>query len=455
MTLIRSDRWQLAPTPIQRQHLQRTESLYRSYAQALIRVVFTHWLEIADASSQCAAVERLIHPTKANPNPRYLYFSRNFPKFPSYLRRAVINAAIGQVSSFVTRYNRWQGGIRSRRDANPPRLTADTNLHVVLYQGQCIKFFDEAVEIKVYDGLDWVWIEVPVVKRRKRHLLPNTKARSPSLVLAETGTYLSVPFEVYPPKLGKTERVCGVDLGINTIAVASIIEPDGTVTARHFFKCAADIDRRDKMLQAIRNKARLTMGKTGKLYKGFCKEIYRRAGNINKQIAQLVSRQLVNWASLNGAAVIVFENLKGWRPKGGKRGSSLRQRFHGWLKSRLVKLVEQKLEEVGGKVELVFARGTSSNAYDGSGQVKRSKENYSLCTFTTGKKYNCDLSASYNIGARHWAPKKKKLARRNGSESAVGKSSRTEPRSPVSLSSLWLNKPKAWSKMPHLHSPCG
>ena len=27
---------------------------------------------------------------------------------------------------------------------------------------------------------------------------------------------------------------------------------------------------------------------------------------------------------------------------------------------------------------------------------------HSLCTFTTGKAYNCDLSASYNIGARYF-----------------------------------------------------
>lgn len=66
---------------------------------------------------------------------------------------------------------------------------------------------------------------------------------------------------------------------------------------------------------------------------------------------------------LNRASVIVFENLKGWRSKGGTKGSSLRQRFHGWLHRWLVKLVEEKFAEVGGKVEFVFARGTSSNAF--------------------------------------------------------------------------------------------
>lgn len=450
MKCIRSDHWQLAPTTVQRQQMERTEALYRAYAAALMSVIYTHWEEISNAKSQCAAVETLIHQTTKNPLPRYLYFARNFPKFPSYLRRAVIQAVLGQVSSFVTRYQRWQGGIRSRKDAKPPKLTADTNLHVVLYQGQCIKFSVDAVEIKVYDGRDWSWTTVSVVQLQKRHLLPNSKALSPSLVLLEKGTYLSVPFEIEPPKLGSSERICAVDLGINTTATASIVEPDGTVTARLFISCAADIDRRDKRLQAIRPQARLTIGKTGKLYKGFCQSIYRKARNINRQIAQLVSRQLVDWATKNSASVIVFENLKGWRPKAGKRGSTLRQRFHGWLHRLLAKLTEEKFASVGGQTNFVFARGTSSWAFDGSGKVKRGGKNYSLATFSSGKQYHADLSASYNIAARYWASKDKKLVRRNDSESVSGKRPRTEPRTPVSLSSLWPNPPKTWSKMPHL-----
>ena len=34
--------------------------------------------------------------------------------------------------------------------------------------------------------------------------------------------------------------------------------------------------------------------------------------------------------------------------------------------------------------------------------VTRDTDNYSMCTFQTGKRYSCDLSASYNIGARYF-----------------------------------------------------
>ena len=50
----------------------------------------------------------------------------------------------------------------------------------------------------------------------------------------------------------------------------------------------------------------------------------------------------------------------------------------------------------------VSAQNTSRLACDGSGEVVRNPENHSLCTFQTGKQYNCDLSASYNIGARYF-----------------------------------------------------
>ena len=52
--------------------------------------------------------------------------------------------------------------------------------------------------------------------------------------------------------------------------------------------------------------------------------------------------------------------------------------------------------------EKVMKKNTSRLACDGSGTVVRDPGNHSLCTFQNGKRYNCDLSASYNIGARYF-----------------------------------------------------
>ena len=188
---------------------------------------------------------------------------------------------------------------------------------------------------------------------------------------------------------------------------------------------------------------------TGKLQKGFARGLYRKAGNINREIGQKVSARLVKIAKQYGVKYIVFEHLKGWRPRGGKKRSTLKQRFHNWLHRRIVNLTEMKWSELGGKVVFVNPRGTSSYAYDGSGKLKRgatprrltaqgnalrSSSNYELAVFVNGKKYNCDLSASYNIGARFIL----KLCGGNSPEVGQGKNSCPSPRSRGTLSMLWV-----------------
>lgn len=62
--------------------------------------------------------------------------------------------------------------------------------------------------------------------------------------------------------------------------------------------------------------------------------------------------------------------------------------------------------QYGMRIAHICAWNTSKLAYDGSGEVLRGNRvsattPYDMCKFTNGKMYNCDLSASYNIGARY------------------------------------------------------
>lgn len=432
-SIVRTDKWFLSPSPEVRDYLEMTIKEYRRFCRALSYVVMGHWSKIAASSSRCKTIETLIHKTAKNPHPKYFYFQNNFYKFPSYLRRAAIEFVCGQVSSYLSKYRDWQGGLRNRRNTRTPLFNSNAGCYPALYKGNCIKYdisFDNA-DIKVWNGKDWIWVTVPIKTKRSRHLLVNSQQLSPQLIVKNKKVYLSVPFNLKPDKL-KGEKVCAIDLGINTLATASIVTCNGTVTARKFFHPAADIDRRDKHGKIVSKKARLTK----KLHRGFAKDNYRKAKQININIAHQISRKIVNFAIENDASVIVFEQLKGWRPTGGRKRSSLRQKFHGWLHRKLVTLTEQKFEELGGKTVFVYARGTSSWAYDGSGKVKRSKSNYSAATFANGKQYNADLSASYNIAARYIAYKLK-LTRRNDGRLSGGKSTPGKQRMPVTLSLLW------------------
>ena len=103
---IRTDKWSIVATEKQKQLLRNTVSEFRRLVRCLVGVINTHWTSIGllDAKAQIPAVEKLIHATAKNLNPKYQYFNCRFYKFPSYYRRGAIQFAVGQVSSFNTRY---------------------------------------------------------------------------------------------------------------------------------------------------------------------------------------------------------------------------------------------------------------------------------------------------------------------------------------------------------------
>ena len=118
----------------------------------------------------------------------------------------------------------------------------------------------------------------------------------------------------------------------------------------------------------------------------------------NHDISAKTANFIIDAAVLYNANAIVFEHLD----KKGKVNGSKKQKIKLWRSQEVQAIVENKAHRLGMRISRVNAYNTSRLAYDGSGLVKRSKDNYSVCTFQTGKVYNCDLSASYNIGARYF-----------------------------------------------------
>ena len=116
------------------------------------------------------------------------------------------------------------------------------------------------------------------------------------------------------------------------------------------------------------------------------------------ELSRKVASAITTYTQNNHADVIVFEYLEmKWKVTGKKR-----QKLHLWRKRDIQKLCEHQAHRIGVRVSRVCAWNTSRLAYDGTGKVIRDSENHSLCTFATGKRYHCDLSAAYNIGARYF-----------------------------------------------------
>ena len=120
---------------------------------------------------------------------------------------------------------------------------------------------------------------------------------------------------------------------------------------------------------------------------------------LNIEMGRKIAGAIVKYAEENHADVIVFEYLE---MQGKISGKKKKQKLHLWRKRDIQKRCEHQAHRKGMRISRVCAWNTSRLAYDGSGNVSRNPKNHSICVFQTGKQYNCDLSASYNIGARYF-----------------------------------------------------
>ena len=196
---------------------------------------------------------------------------------------------------------------------------------------------------------------------------------------------------IFKPDTCQRATICSVDLGINTDAVCTIMRPDGTILGRKFINFSSDKDRMYRVLGRIRrfqreHGSRQVQGK------------WAYAKRLNIELGRKIAKEIVFYASENKADVIVFEYLE----MKGKLSGKKKQKLQMWRKRDIQKRCGQQAHRKGIRISRICAWNTSRLAFDGSGEIARDTRDHRLCTFQTGKRYNCDLSASYNIGARYF-----------------------------------------------------
>lgn len=390
-----------------------TLNIYRDALEYVNKVVYAEWGNIEQLSfskQRINFVERLIHSTSKN-TAIYQEFDKKFYKFPSYFRRMVIMKAIGNVSSYVTRYRQWEDKNKERiaqgkkPKSKPPVFQARENSFPVFYKGEMSKWISNGkVALKLYNGSDWIWFILPFTPVNLTRF-PETEGwvrQNPMLVKKNKRWSLHIPFERNIKLQDKNfiKPVLGVDLGLNCTATVSVVCSDGTVLHREFINYGREKDRLNKLIGAIAVKS----SKTYNIPKGenFCKRIWQMVRNLKEEIAQQCSRRLVKIAKAYNCQAIVFEHLGKFKiPKDFYGAKKLRKKLQYWLQGRIQKYTKYKAYAEGIRFSRVLASGTSDNAFDGSGTVRR-VGNKQIALFRNWKWYNCDLSASYNIGARYW-----------------------------------------------------
>jgi IS605 OrfB family transposase len=256
--------------------------------------------------------------------------------------------------------------------------------------------------IKVFTRNTWDWLEIGLRKGDADYITRHCRDRRecvPTLHKRGKLWYLDFAFEEkidLPDTEACGRRILAVDLGINSACTCCVMGPDGTVTGRRSLKLSGENDRLARAVGRIKRAQQHGARRMPRLW--------ARAKGISSDIAVKTAEFIVKTAVRYKVDVIVMEHLD---IRGRKRGSR-KQRLHHWRAMYVQRMVAQKAHRGRIRVSTVCAWNTSRLAFDGSGRVKRGKEsektadNYSICEFSTGKIYNCDLNASYNIGARYF-----------------------------------------------------
>ena len=380
---------------------KETVHLYRSAVDFFLMVCDQEWSVIStieNAKRRQQFIEQLSHRTSGRAIVKYR-FDDDFYKFPSYLRRAAINEAIGKYSSYRSNLANWEADPCGKK----PSFPNAGYVYPCLYRKAmfCVTG-DYTAKIKVFIRNTWDWIDIQLRKSDMDYIRRRCSERKecvPTLQKRGKEWFLDFHFEEH---VGLTDVpvedrvIASVDLGLNSAAAVSIMRSDGTIIGRAFCNLPVEKDSLTHAVNRIRKAQQHGARKMPRLWE--------KARGINDDIARKTAQFIVDTAVLYNADVIVFEHLD---LNGRKRGSK-KQRLHLWKAQRVQSVVTDKAHRLGMRISRINAWGTSRLAYDGSGRVLRGKESdktgssYSICEFQSGKIYNCDLNAAYNIGARYF-----------------------------------------------------
>lgn len=377
--------------------LERSITIYRQALSYIIPIINDEW----EALNQCEfttqkynRIETWIHSTSKN---QALFdFDNQFPKLPSYLRRSAIASALGIVSSYRSNLENWE----KEPIGQAPKLSLTHYDYPAYYKGNLFRNFNlitKTIDLKVFKNGDWVY-ETYTLKTSDCNYyqknLANKKQNTPFIQKRGRRFYATFSYEENVPLIAedKIEKICAIDLGLNTDATCCIMGADGTVYARKFIHFSEEHDQLNTQLGRIKRNQKRGNKKNTRLWK--------RVSGISQDIADKTAQAIFEFGSQHGVDVFVLEFLD-------FKGKQAVKRAHFWRYKRIFSVLGMKAHSHGLRIARVCAYNTSRLAFDGSGVVKRgweiSKEtSYSLVQFATGKIYNADLNASYNIGARYF-----------------------------------------------------
>jgi len=290
--------------------------------------------------------------TEAHPHPWEGWnFSARFPEVPFIYRRSVIKDAIGKMRSYLSNRANWE---KSGKKKGKPGLPGATD-HPTLYQGTCSLQLESAevkqrfVQLKVYDGKTWRWVNYPVACSRyfeQRHRDESWEQQSPTLVLRAQSAELHFPQskkieakQVKDSKLDPELVTVAIDLNVRNLAVITVRQ-HGSILQTVFVSDHGLDQHRYRHLRRIAKK----QWQSGQPVKGehSNRQLWRHIDHMNEDAAHQVARSIANVCARYPGCVLLFERLRKIKAKAGSKSRRMNRKRANQLRGKINRYAREK-----------------------------------------------------------------------------------------------------------------
>jgi IS605 OrfB family transposase len=295
-------------------------------------------------------------------------FTERFPDMPFIYRRSVIKDAIGKVRSYLSHRARWE---KSGQKKGKPGMPGARD-HPTLYQGTCSLALESSdlrarfVQLKVYDGQGWRWVNYPVKCSRYFQQRLSEEAwelKSPLLLLRAHSAELHFPQtreiaarKVRESKLDPDLVTVAVDLNVKHLAVITVRQHGRIIDTIFVTDHGLDQHRYRHLKRSAKKQ-----WQSGKPVKSehSSRQLWGHVRRMNEDAAHKVARIIVGVCARYPGSVLLFERLRKIRAKGGSKSRRTNRKQANQLRGTINQKAREKAFVEGVVTVEVNPHGTS------------------------------------------------------------------------------------------------
>jgi len=355
--------------------------------------------------------------------------AKRFPISRTATAARRIKDVIGKARGYLTTLRKWQ---RSGKKQGKPGIPTAAN-HPTLYAGTFTLELDALdlrksfVRLKVYTGLEWVWVHYPTRYNRyfeQRRAEEGWEQESPKLVLGkhEASMHFLQSKTIKARKIVESKHdpdlvTVAVDLNVRQLAVITVRQRDQIIQTRFVSDQGLD-QHRYRHLRRVAKK----QWQSGKPVKGerSNRQVWAHLRRQNLDTAHKTARAIVEVCEQYPGCVLLFERLRTIKPKGRSKSRRLNRKHANQLKGKINQLAKEKAYARGVVSVEVNPHGTSQYCSRcGANGMRFSLVAGQRITGKGGKLFCCpachyecqaDFNASVNVHHSffrewHWQPR--------------------------------------------------